>query len=204
MRLVSRAALLLLAASTAYGQLEPQYIPASTADSVTCYPADQLQWRSIPGKIVVHGAPLKPKPKPKPAVKPPQPIAPGPDEEAPAAAVDVTPGGGLHPPVPKPPVQVKPPQPHMAPVNEAAVQAMRRLQEAEMQGEKVTAVVDGVEHEVAEEMSEEDKATIARQSLYAQIQLKGLNWVRAGVLGWVGWSGWEMERVGGEDRRSTD
>lgn len=185
--------------STVNAQLEPQSIPATTAETVTCYPADSLAWRSIPGKMIVHGAPFVKKPKAPVPIAPPQPeplpVKPLPKEDA--VNVGVGPAGGIKPvPVPKPAVQppvqtTKPPviigspKPHMDPVAspERAIPAVRYLQEQQEEQKLAGAVVDGVAVETPNDMGQEDeltaedKAAIARESMYANIQLKGLNWV---------------------------
>jgi len=186
--------------STVNAQLEPQSIPATTAESVTCYPADSLAWRSVPGKMVVHGALFVKKPKaPAPPTPPklkPAPVKPLPKEDA--VNVRVGPAGGIKP-VPKPPVQqqqprvqtttppvaITSPKPHMDPVAspERAIPAVRYLQEQREEQKLAGAVVDGVAVEIPngmeqeDELTEEDKVSIARESMYANIQLKGLNWV---------------------------
>jgi hypothetical protein len=186
--------------STVNAQLEPQSIPATTAESVTCYPADSLAWRSIPGKMIVHGAPFVKKPKapvhPAPLKPEPVPVKPLPKENA--VNVGIGPAGGIKPvPLPKPAVQPLPPQttkppipitspkPNMNPVAspERAIPAVRYLQEQQEQQKLVGAVVGGVAVETPngmeqeDELTAEDKAAIARESMYANIQLKGLNWV---------------------------
>lgn len=182
---------------TVNAQLEPQYIPASTADSVTCYPADSLAWRSVPGKMVVHGAPFVKKPT---APVPPAPPMREPGRPLPVD-VGVGPAGGFET-APRPPMRLpqqqqqqpfmRPPAgntrpgPNMNPVvsQQRAIPAVRFLQEGQEHQKVAGAVVDGVGIETpdwmgqGDELTEEDKAAIARESMYANIQIKGLNWVR--------------------------
>ncbi|GAB5033405.1 cellulase 2 [Nannochloropsis oceanica] len=180
---------------TVNAQLEPQYIPASTADSVTCYPADSLAWRSVPGKMVVHGAPFVKKPT---APVPPAPPMREPGRPLPVD-VGVGPAGGFET-APRPPMRLpqqqqqqpfmRPPAgntrpgPNMNPVvsQQRAIPAVRFLQEGQEHQKVAGAVVDGVGIETpdwmgqGDELTEEDKAAIARESMYANIQIKGLNW----------------------------
>lgn len=84
---MKRAAVLSLAAALAVAraQLEPQYLAPNPPDTVSCFAADSLVWRSIPGKMVVTGD--APKPKPKAAAPVAAPAAhPGLDEEDEVAA----------------------------------------------------------------------------------------------------------------------
>lgn len=154
--------LLFVSATVVQGQLEPQYIPGAAADSVTCYPADNLAWRSIPGKIIVHGGEFKPKPKKQ--LPPPPPVDTTPVEVGPAGDVEPDPTR----------VDVKGPPVRLPPVAEVERQAVEVAEEAVVEkNENVPPP-----HQMTEdELEAEDKArTIARQSLYASIQLKGLNW----------------------------
>ena len=146
--------------------------------------------------MVVHGAPFVR--KPKAPVPPAPPVRPHPGEDA--VHVGVGPAGGFEPAL-RPPVQLpqqqqqplmRPPvgntrlEPHMNPVvsQQRAIPAVRYLQEEQEHQKVAGAVVDGVAIETPnwmgqeDELTEEDKAAIARESMYANIQIKGLNWVR--------------------------
>lgn len=86
----------------------------------------------------------------------------------------------------RPPVGNTRLEPHMNPVvsQQRAIPAVRYLQEEQEHQKVAGAVVDGVAIETPnwmgqeDELTEEDKAAIARESMYANIQIKGLNWVR--------------------------
>ncbi len=87
-----------MTATLASAQLQPQYLAPSPPTTVSCFDADSLVWRSIPGKIVVEGPGRKPKAKPKPVPPlqaPPAAHIPGPDEEILEAEVAVTAQGGV-------------------------------------------------------------------------------------------------------------
>lgn len=234
-----------------YAQLEPQYVPAASSESVTCYPADALAWRSIPGKIVLHGAPfVKTHHKKVPPAQPSEPIVTDPSGGG-GAAVGIRPGGGVTPePQPKPINGVKPPQPPVTappaqvaqpivpfpgaagpgvpgpqggvpggagrllpnmdpfrpPELKPAVRHLQTQEAAKAGGDQKVAgaVVGGVAIENGsgtareeDDLDEEDKAAIARESMYASIQLKGLNWVRWGARE-------DRARVGGLQKHDVE